>query len=290
MNIDINTRFITLIGTPLDQSFAARMQNAAYEAAGVNMAYFYTETGDAHLEQIIDGIRYMPSFRGCAVTKPNKVRVLEYLDELDPFCRKIGACNTVVKNDEGRLVGYNTDGAGFLISLREEGGLDAAGSAFFCLGAGGVGRAMCAVLAHRGARKIYVTDVYEDSARALADDINARFAPVAEFAPKGDFSGIAACDAVLNATGVGMGASVGRSPLPEACVLPGKLYFDACYNPRKTQFLKNAEEKGCKILNGLGMSLYQGAVQIELWTGRRAPVDAMRRELTAILKERALGL
>ena len=92
--IDINTRFITLIGTPLGQSFAARMQNRAYEAMGMNMHYFYTETDSDHLKEIIDGIRNMPSFIGCAVTKPNKVEVLKYLDELDPFCEKMGACNS----------------------------------------------------------------------------------------------------------------------------------------------------------------------------------------------------
>lgn len=89
--IDINTKFITLIGTPLGQSFAARMQNSGYLAAGQNMKYFYTETDSTHLEEIISGIRYMPSFAGAAVTKPNKVAVLQYLDELDPLCQKMGA-------------------------------------------------------------------------------------------------------------------------------------------------------------------------------------------------------
>ena len=96
MNIDISTRMITLIGAPLNQSFAARMQNAGYEAAGLNMLYFYTEADQEHLGDIVNGIRHM-NFAGFAVTKPNKVEVLRYLDELDPLCREIGACNTVVK-------------------------------------------------------------------------------------------------------------------------------------------------------------------------------------------------
>lgn len=75
MNIDINTRFITLIGAPLGQSFAARMQTAGYEAGGINLRYFYTEAGEEHRREITDGIRYMSSFAGCAVTKPNKVKV-----------------------------------------------------------------------------------------------------------------------------------------------------------------------------------------------------------------------
>ena len=101
--------------------------------------------------------------------------------------------------------------------------------------------------------------------------------------PKGDFSKIAACDVVLNASGIGMGAHIGESPMPEEYIQPSQLYFDACYNPDKTQFLLNAEAKGCRILNGLGMSLYQGAAQIELWTGGKAPVEAMRKELLDII-------
>ena len=94
MKVDINTKMVTLIGTPLGQSFAARMQNAGYEAAGLNMLYFYTQADSEHLGEIVAGIRHM-NFAGFAVTKPNKVQVLRYLDELDPLCRKMGACNTV---------------------------------------------------------------------------------------------------------------------------------------------------------------------------------------------------
>lgn len=288
MQVDINTRFITLIGTPLSQSFAARMQNAGYRAAGLNMVYFYTEADSAHLKEIIDGVRYIPSFAGCAVTKPNKVRVLEYLDELDPLCRKMGACNTVVKRD-GKLIGYNTDGIGFYKSIREEGGFDVAGKAYFCMGAGGAGRAISSVLAYYGAAKILVTDYYEQSARELVKDLNENFAPVAEFVPYEDFSRIGEADVVINATGVGMGSSVGKSPLPVDCICPKQFYFDACYNPLKTQFLIDAEARGARILNGLGMSLYQGVAQIELWTGGGAPVEAMRQELLDILAEKASG-
>ena len=276
---------VTLIGTPLGQSFAARMQNAGYAAAGLNFCYFYTEANEEHLGEIINGIRYMPSFAGCAVTKPNKVKVLDYLDELDPLCRKMGACNTVVKRSDGTLVGYNTDGTGFYLSLTRETDLKAEDAAFFCIGAGGVGRAICSVLAYHGAKKIYVTDVFEDSSRALVEDINQNFVPVAELVEFGDVTPSQDCNVVINASGVGMGATVGQSPFPEEAIRSDQFYFDACYNPEKTQFLLNAEAKGCKILNGLEMSLYQGIAQIALWSGKEAPVDAMRQELDRILAE-----
>ena len=284
MKVDINTKMITLLGTPLGQSFAARMQNAGYEAADLNMLYFYTETDQEHLGDIVNGIRYM-NFAGFAVTKPNKVRVLRYLDELDPLCKKMGASNTVVKTADGKLVGYNTDGIGFYTSLTEEGGVDVKNSTFFCFGAGGAGRAMCSVLAYYGAKKIYITDFFEPCAQALVDDINNNFAPIAEFVHHGDTAKVPECDVIMNASGVGMGKSIGQSPVAKEILKPNQFCFDACYNPAKTQFLLDAEAQGCKILNGLGMSLYQGAAQIELWTGSKAPVEAMRQELLKILEE-----
>lgn len=282
---DINTKMITLIGTPLGQSFASRMQNTGYQAAGLNMIYFYTEADNEHLGDIVNGLRYM-NFAGFAVTKPNKVAVLQYLDELDPLCEKMGACNTVLKTPEGKLVGYNTDGIGFYTSLVQEGGVKVEQSVFFCFGGGGAGRAMCSVLAYKGARKIYITDAYEPCAKSLVKDINTKFAPVAEYVPYGDFSKLAASDVVLNASGIGMGKTIGQSPLPKEYIQASQMYFDACYNPDKTQFLLDAEEKGCKILNGLGMSLYQGVAQVELWSGKKAPVEAMRQELMNILAEK----
>ncbi len=282
MNVNINTKMITLLGTPLSQSFAARMQNKGYEAAGLNMIYFYTETDNEHLGDIVGGLRYM-NFAGFAVTKPNKVKVLEYLDELDPLCQKMGSSNTVVKTPEGKLVGYNTDGVGFYTSLVEEGGVKAEGSTIFCIGAGGAGRAMCAILAYNGARKIYITSRTEASARGLVQDINENFAPVAEYVQSGDYSKLPECDVVMNSSGVGMGKTIGKNPMDKEKVIPGQLYYDACYNPAKTQFLIDAEERGGRILNGLGMSLYQGAAQIELWTGKKAPIEAMRKELLDII-------
>lgn len=284
MHIDIHTRFITLLGDPLAQSFAARMQNRGYEAAGLNLVYFYTVTGQAHLGEIIQGLRHMP-FAGFAVTKPNKVKVLEYLDELDPLCAQMGSSNTVVKLPDGRLKGYNTDGVGFYRAL-DEAGVSVKEKTFFCIGSGGAGRAICSALAYHGAGRILIADLAEESARSLAGDINQNFAPVAEAIPYGDFSRVQEANAVINASGVGMGKTIGQTPLPPEYIRPGQFYFDACYNPDRTRFLENAEKAGCPVLNGLTMSLYQGTAQVELWSGQEAPVEAMRQELEKILAEK----
>ena len=283
MSINIDSKFITLIGTPLSQSFAARMQNKAYAAMKLNLHYFYTEADSQNLEEIINGIRYMPSFIGCAITKPNKVAVMPYLDELDPLCEKIGACNTIVKKGN-KLIGYNTDGYGFYQSLVEN-EIDIKKNSFFCFGAGGAGHAMCSILAYYGAPKIYISDLYQESADSLVSKINKDFAPVATAVPYQDFTKIQNCNVVLNASGIGMGKTIAESPLPEEYIRNNQFYFDACYNPAKTKFLLNAESKGCKTLNGLLMSLYQGAEQIRLWTGKQAPIEVMRQELLDIISE-----
>lgn len=278
---DINTKMITLLGKPLGQSTAALMQNTAYEAADINMVYFYTEVEADHLNDVVNGIRHM-NFAGFAVTKPNKVEILKYLDELDPLCQKMGSSNTVVKTEDGRLIGYNTDGLGFYRSLKES-GTEAEGNTFFCIGSGGAGRAMCSVLAYNGAKKIYIMDLFPESAESLANDINQYFAPVAEAVAFGDFSNVAEADVVINASGIGMGVHIGENPLPKECYSKEQVYFDACYNPSKTQFLLDAEAVGAKIINGLDMSLYQGAAQIELWTGKPAPIEVMRETLKKTL-------
>ena len=285
MQINIDTKFVVLLGKPLKQSVSARMQNAGFAAAGENMLYFFLETGKENLGEIVAGLRHM-NLAGLGVTKPDKVAILPYLDELDPTCQDMGACNTVVKTADGKLVGYNTDGIGFYTSLTEEGGIQAPHNTFFCFGGGGAGRAICSVLAQKGAEKIYVTDVFEDCARSLVKDINEKYQPVAEFVPCGDFSKLERCTVVINASGVGMGASVGQSPMPKEYVRGDQFYFDACYNPEKTQFLLDAEAAGARILNGLGMVLYQGAAQVKLWTGREAQLDAMRRELEQIVLDK----
>lgn len=275
-------RIITLLGTPLSQSFAARMQNAAYAEMGLDLRYTYTETDEKQLPAAVEQLRRVDT-PGFAVTKPNKVAVLSLLDELDPLCGKMGAANTVVRLPDGTLKGYNTDGIGFYTSLTRDAGLDVTGRTFFCVGAGGAGRAICSVLAHYGAGRIYITDLHDAAAEALAGEINEKFASVARFVPHGDWSLLEKCDCVLNASGVGMGESEGTSPIPGELLNPRQLCFDACYNPARTQFLLDAEARGCPVMNGLGMSLYQGVAQIELWTGREAPVEVMRQELLDII-------
>ncbi len=283
--IDIETRMITLLGTPLSQSFAARMMNKAYAEANINLCYFYSEVDNEHLCEVVNGLRYL-SFAGFAVTKPNKIKVMEYLDEYDPLCKKMGSCNTVKITPDNKLIGYNTDGVGFYKTITLEAGINVEESTFFLIGAGGVGRAIASILAYHNAKKIYLTDIVPEMSEELFQSIVSNFGGAIEVVPFGDFSPVEEADVIVNGTGIGMGETIGQTPLPKEHVLPGKLYFDACYNPAETQFLINAKEAGCPIINGLSMTMYQGAAQIEIWTGKEAPVEIMRQELLDIMAEK----
>ena len=290
MNVNINTRMIALLGKPLSQSYAARMQNAAYKAAGIDMMYFYSEVENEHLPDVVNGIRYM-SFAGFAVTKPNKIEIMKYVDEKDPLCEKMNASNTVVILPDGKLKAYNTDGIGFLRALNEEmPNINIKESTFFCIGAGGAGRAICSVLAYYGAKKVYIANRTISKAEILVDDINKNFAPVAELVNLNDAvmlkDKIRESDVIMNNTGLGMITKLEETPIPKELLHPGQLCFDATYNPAKTRFLIETEEMGCSIMNGLGMSLYQGAEQIKLWSGKDAPIEVMRQELMNILSEK----
>lgn len=289
MRIDINTRFITLVGTPLAQSFAARMQNAGYEAAKYNMVYFYSEVGCEHLPDVINAVRHIPSFAGCAVTKPNKVEVMRYLDDYDPLCKKMGSCNTVVKTAEGRLIGYNTDGYGALRSLREALG-ELAGKVMFSFGAGGTGRSVCFELAEAGAKRIYICS-RSAACQELAAEINRYYPdvcrPVRAAAEEDVAKALAETDVILNLSGAGMSVKEDLTCMDKKYFRPDHICFDATYNPPETRFLREAREKGCRTINGLDMSLYQGLRQIQLWTGGQcAPLEAMRNELAEIMAGR----
>lgn len=275
--ISVTTKLIALLGTPLGQSFAARMQNAAYAKLGLDYYYFPVEVDNTGLEAVINGFRHM-NFAGFAVTKPNKIKVLDYLDELDPLAEKIGSVNTVVMKD-GRLRGYNTDGSGWTQSLLDaRPGIDLSKTTFLIYGAGGASRAIATTLADSGAAKLYITDMVEDASKSLVDDIN-RFAKVAEYVPFNERPYLLAekSDVLINGTGLGMGSHLNESPVPEQYLRKELFTCDLIYNPLKTKLLIDAEKKGAGILNGLEMSINQGAKQVALWApGTPEPVQIMR--------------
>jgi shikimate dehydrogenase len=285
MRLNIDTKFIFLLGDPLRQSVAGIVYNRYFESAGDNILYIPIEVhSESDFEKILTAVRVM-NFAGLGVTKPYKVSIMRYLDDVDPIAQAIGSCNTVVFKD-GCWRGYNTDGTGALRSLTAA-GFDPSGAEIFCFGAGGTARSVCFTLASAGALKITLCS-RSSLCEELAAEINRFFPGVCGYVRSAERSRVTElakrCPLVMNLSGVGMGKHLGETPADSAVFAPGKLAFDAIYGPSKSRFLADAEAAGASILNGFPMFVGQAARQIEIWTGIDDPTNTIKRILEDVLK------
>jgi len=284
MRIDHATLKFGVFGDPIAHSKSPLMMNTAFEAAGVQGIYMAFHVTPDRLRQAVDGIRGL-GLRGVNVTIPHKQAVMAFLDEIDENARVIGAVNTIV-NEGGRLIGYNTDGIGYVRSLKEETGVGIAGKRILILGAGGAARGIAYALACERPERIWIANRTEERAAELASSL----------AAYADFEGmgmeriadiIHKVDIVINTTSVGMHPNVDERPADPRIFQPGTLFSDLIYNPLKTKWLEEAEQLGHKVHGGLGMFVYQGAYAYEYWLGRQAPVEAMREAVERSLAKRA---
>ena len=286
----MGTKLIALLGTPLGQSFSPRMQNEAYKAINFDGHYFPLETNNELIGNNIANIKKDPSYAGFAVTKPNKEFAVQFMDEMDSLAEKMGTINTVVRREDGTCKGYNTDGYGATKSLLLE-GVKFEESTFFVWGAGGTGKSVCFTMADLGAKKMYISS-RSAKCEVLAADLNEKFGREVAVAirtadEEAVKAAVAESDVLMNLSGLGMRGHEGETPISPDCIKPSHICFDATYNPLKTQFLLDAEAKGCKIINGLGMVIYQGARQIELWCQvDQAPVEQMFKTIDDIVNGR----
>ena len=252
-----------VIGNPIGHSLSPVMHNSALAHAGLGGCYLAFRV--ENIAAAVDGIRSL-GIRGASVTIPHKVSVMEYLDEVDPMAADIGAVNTIINRNE-ILHGYNSDCVGAVKALSEKTVIK--GKAVAVIGAGGAARAIGFGLKQEGG---IVTIVNRTNSRGekLARDLGCRFMPLAELKEL-------PCHIVVNATPVGMTPDVDSMPLAPKLIDPGMVVMDMVYNPLQTRFLKAAQSIGCTIVDGVSMFVHQGAVQFELWTNKKAPVNLMRR-------------
>lgn len=276
MNISGHTKIIAIFGDPVEHTLSPAMHNAAFAEMGLDYAYapFHVKPND--LAAAVRGIRAM-GIAGANITVPHKERVLEFLDEIDDEARRLGAVNTIVNRD-GVLTGYNTDGRGFVRSLREDAGFDPEKKKVFVCGSGGAARGIGFALAAAGARRIYFYDIDESRRDRLAMDINSGTGREAARPSLLDADFIRSADLVVNATPLGMKES-DPLPIPEKAFRVGQVVCDIVYNPKRTKTLAAAEAAGAKAINGLGMLLYQGVIAFEYWTGKTPPAQLMRKTL-----------
>lgn len=279
-----HTELIGLMAYPIRHSNSPAMHNAAFAKLGIDYAYLAFEVGEDEIEDGVRAIRTL-KMRGSNVSMPNKTVIGQYLDELSPAARMCGAVNTIV-NDNGRLIGHNTDGIGFMASLKDN-DIHVQGKKMTIVGAGGAGRAVEIQAALDGVREMTIfniKDEFWDWAVKTVDKINRETQCRAVLYDLADLEQLRKemADSYLfvNATGVGMKPMEGQSVVPdESYFHPGLVVADLPYSPPETAMRAMAKRAGCKTMNGMGMMLFQGSAAFELWTGKPMPIDYMKEIL-----------
>lgn len=279
MRITGETKVTGIIGYPLTYTLSPVMHNRAFDVLGINYRYLPFVVEEANLAAAINGIKAL-NIRGVNVTMPHKERVMDVLDEVTPEAEAIGAVNTIL-NEGGRLIGYNTDGMGFIQSLREA-SFEPAGKTAILLGVGGGAKAVAVALAQAGAKSIAIVSRSIDKAEGLKARLQAviKDVDIKTLTYNDNLADIFQVgDLVVNATPVGMKESGDLLPVPLELIRAQHVVYDLIYTPPMTALLKGAQDKGARAVNGLGMLLHQAAAAFEIWTGFSAPTEEMRRAL-----------
>ncbi|MCI3923187.1 shikimate dehydrogenase [Paenibacillus sp. TRM 82003] len=280
--LNSDTIIYGVFGDPVRHSRSPVMLGRAFREAGVNAAYAAFHVAPEKLGDAVRGVRAL-GMGGANVTIPHKVEVMNYLDEIDETARAIGAVNTIV-NRNGALVGYNTDGIGYVRSLKEETGVEVRGATVLLLGAGGAARGVGYALAKEGPARLVVAARDEGKAGALSKELGG-VADVEGIGWDRIDHIIGNADIVIHTTPIGMSPNADALPTDPSRMRRGAVASDLIYNPLQTRWLREAEAAGAKAHGGLGMFVYQGAYAFEYWTGRPAPVAAMREAVLATFEE-----
>lgn len=285
MQISGTTTLLGLFGSPVAHSKSPAMYNYCFQKFGLDWAYLAFETQPEQMQQALQTMRLL-QMRGANVTMPCKSAVIPYLDKLSPAAKAIQAVNTIV-NEDGVLVGHNTDGCGYTLNLRR-GGVEVQGKKIVLLGGGGAASAIAVQAALEGAAEIAIFNLRD----AFWDRIAARVRTIAETVPAcrislndlGDKaalrSAIDRCDILSNATRVGMAPHEDATMIEDVSwYRPDLVVTDVVYAPPRTRMLREAEAAGCRTFDGLGMLLCQGAEAFRLYSGLEMPVEEIRKLL-----------
>ncbi|HEO9229074.1 TPA: quinate/shikimate dehydrogenase [Escherichia coli] len=277
MDVTAKYELIGLMAYPIRHSLSPEMQNQALEKAGLPFTYMAFEVDNDSFPGAIEGLKAL-KMRGTGVSMPNKQLACEYVDELTPAAKLVGAINTIV-NDDGYLRGYNTDGTGHIRAIKES-GFDIKGKTMVLLGAGGASTAIGAQGAIEGLKER--RDEFFDKALAFAQRVNENtdcVVTVTDLADQQAFAeALASADILTNGTKVGMKPLENESLVNDISLLhPGLLVTECVYNPHMTKLLQQAQQAGCKTIDGYGMLLWQGAEQFTLWTGKDFPLEYVKQ-------------
>ncbi|MEQ8201616.1 MAG: shikimate dehydrogenase [Syntrophomonadaceae bacterium] len=285
MVIDNHTLRMGLIGNPLGHSLSPQMHNQTLARMGLNGIYLPMEVAPQRLGEAVQGLRAL-NFTGVNVTIPYKQAVIPYLDELSPESRACQAVN-LIQHRDGRLIGYNTDGRGFMASLQEE-GVDRLNHVLI-IGAGGAARAVVYELTQAGAARVDILDVVSERALALAEFVNHRTpgSAAGHLMNQSVFAELCqSADLVVNCTPVGMHPGVDNSPVDSLeGMKPDAVVYDLIYNPPTTRLLGLARARNIHAVNGVGMLVHQGALTLKILTGVQPPVAFMKEVIIHAIEQ-----
>lgn len=268
------SELVGAFGCPIDENPTGVMEEAAFAAKGLDYRYL---TVKVEKDNLADAMKAVKAFnmKGINITIPHKVKVPEYLDELSQAASIIGAVNMIV-NKDGKLYGENTDGKGYLKSLTDA-GISPKGKVITVLGAGGAARAISVECALAGAQKIYIANIVQEQGEELVELLKEKTGAEAEFIMWDEKIKVPEDTQILsNATSVGLFPNTDQKPdIDYNTVKAEMVVTDVIFNDPHSLFLQEAEKRGAKTINGLGMLVNQGALNFTMWTGVDAPVDVM---------------
>lgn len=282
-----HTHIISLLGSPIRHSMSPATHNLSFEKLGVDSVYVVFDVTESDLPQIVQAMKHMDGWDGSNVTMPCKQAIIPLLDGLSESAELMGAVN-VLKKEDGKIIGHNSDGIGFMNNLRKH-GVNTSGETMTLIGPGGAGSAIVVQAALDGAKKVHVFareggPSYTRSTTLLprvAEKTGCELILHAFEDKEAMKQAIAESDVLVNATPVGMGAESLESPVPAEFITPEVVVADAVYHPRMTKLLSDAEAKGCTIVGGIGMMIEQAATGEEIWYGVEMPTQEILDELFA---------
>ena len=283
-----HTHLISLIGNPIRHSKSPVTHSVSFEKLGIDAVYLAFNITPEDLPDVLAAMRRMDGWDGSNVTMPCKQAIIPYLDGLGDAAELMGAVNVVQKTEDGKLIGHNTDGAGFWVNMQKH-GVDPKGKTVTVTGPGGAGSAIWVQGALDGAAKIHIFareggPSYNHTLE-LMPNVIAKTGCDVQLHPFEDKdamkAALAESDILANATNVGMGADNTETPVPAEFIKEGMVVGDAIYFPLMTQLLQDAEAKGCQVVTGIGMMNEQAAVGEKIWYGVDMPIDEVTAELNA---------
>jgi shikimate dehydrogenase len=276
-----------VFGDPVAHSLSPQMQNAALKQCKIDMQYARFQISTNELREALNLARDL-KFVGVNLTVPHKIAALSFLDDVDENAKRVGAVNTI-KIVDGQLHGFNTDGHGFSRAIREEFAVDLRDLRVMVLGTGGAARAIALQCAREDCERLVIASRTLEKAKTMADELHDFFVGPRVLGPVPRLQAIAweesafrfqigNVDLIINATPLGLNRA-DPAPIPARLLAPHLMIYDTIYTSEQTPFVLAAIEAGARDANGLSMLLHQGALAFEIWFGREAPVDVMRKAL-----------